>query len=83
MTPTATDRMLGLVIMSGFMMLVTAIPLGMSLSLAALYNLASDWQWALIQGAVMTIATALVGGVFTGAGAASSASMNFATCCAS
>jgi hypothetical protein len=66
--PTTTDRLLGLLIISGFMLLITAIPLGIFLSLQERYKFGSDWHWAITQGAVMAIATAIVGGLFTGVG---------------
>ena len=66
--PTTTDRLLGLLIISGFMMLITAIPLGIVLSLHEHSKFDSDWRWSITEGAVMTIATAIVGGLFTGVG---------------
>lgn len=67
-TPTTADRLLGLLIITGFMLLITAIPLGIVLSLQAHYKFHSDWGWAITQGAVMAIATAIVGGLFLGIG---------------
>ncbi len=66
--PTTTDRLLGLCIISGFMLLITAIPLGIFVSLQQHYKFDSDWRWAIIQGAVMAVATAVIGGMLTGVG---------------
>jgi hypothetical protein len=67
-TPTTTDRLLGLLIITGFMLLITALPSGIVLSLLDHYRFHTDWRWAITQGAVMTIATAIVGGLFLGVG---------------
>ena len=56
--------MLGLLIITGFMLLITALPLGAVLCLQDHYNFHSDWHWAITQGVVMTLATAVVGGIF-------------------
>jgi hypothetical protein len=67
-TPTTSDRLLGLLIITGFMLLLTAIPLGVVISLQEHYKSHSDWRWAITQGVVLTVATAIVVGLFTGAG---------------
>ena len=66
--PTTTDRLLGLCIISGFMLLTTAIPLGIVVSLQQHHRFDSNWRWAIIQGAVMAVATAVIGGMLTGFG---------------
>ena len=62
--PSTSDKLLGLLIITGFMLLITALPLGIVLCLQNHYKFHSDWRWAIAQGAVMTIATAVVGGMF-------------------
>ena len=62
--PSTSDKLLGLLIITGFMLLLTALPVGIFLSLQDHYEFHSDWHWAIMLGAVMTIATAIVGGVF-------------------
>ncbi len=62
--PSTTDKLLGLLIITGFMLLLMALPVGIVLCLQVRYQLHSDWQWAIIHGVVMTMATAVVGGLF-------------------
>ncbi|HWQ93239.1 MAG TPA: hypothetical protein VN673_16310 [Clostridia bacterium] len=50
------------------MLLITAVPLGIVLSLHEHFKFDSDWRWAIIQGAAMAVAAAIVGGVLTGVG---------------
>jgi len=62
---STSDKLLGLLIISGFLMLITALPLGIVMSLQDRYKFHDDWHWAIIWGPSMTIATAIVGGLFT------------------
>jgi hypothetical protein len=62
--PSTSDKLLGLMIVTGFMLLLSALPLGLVLSLQDHYKFHSDWHWAIILGVVMTAATAVVGGIF-------------------
>ena len=64
MNSSARDRWLGLLIVTGFMLLVTALPLGAVLGLQDHYTFHSGWQSAMTLGVVMAVATAIVGGVF-------------------
>jgi hypothetical protein len=68
MNPSTQDRLLGLLIITGFMLLITALPLGAVLCLHDHYKFQSDWHWAITLGVGMTIATAVVGGIFLGTG---------------
>jgi hypothetical protein len=65
--PTVSQRLLGLMIISGFMLLVTALPLGLALAIE-IHRDSHDNYWAIIGGSVMAIATATVGGVVLGIG---------------
>lgn len=65
--PTISDRLLGLMIVSGFMLLVTALPLGLALAFE-IHRDSHDDYWAFIGGALMAIALAAVGGVLLGIG---------------
>ena len=48
-------------------MFILAIPVGIAVVLEARYSETHmDWYWAIIAGAVMAIATALVGSIFLG-----------------
>jgi hypothetical protein len=60
--PSTSDKLLSLMIVAGFMLLLTALPLGLVLSLQEHYKFHSDWRWAIIFGTVMTAATAVIGG---------------------
>jgi hypothetical protein len=59
-----SDKLLGLLIITGFMLLITALPIGIVLTLQDHYQVHSDWHWAIMQGAVMAIAAAVFGGLF-------------------
>jgi hypothetical protein len=61
--PSTSDKLLGLMIVAGFMLLLTALPVGLALSLQEHYKFHSDWHWAIILGVVMTVATAVIGGI--------------------
>jgi len=58
--PTITDSVLGLLIMAGFLMVVSALPVGAALVYKD-YQFHKDWLWALVLGAVVAMATAIVG----------------------
>jgi uncharacterized membrane protein YphA (DoxX/SURF4 family) len=60
-----TDKLLGLLIITGFGMLINAFPVGIFLTLLAYYKGGSDWHWAITQGAVITTAIVIVGLLFT------------------
>ena len=62
--PSTIDKLLGLMIITGFMLLVTALPVGIALSLQDHYTSHLDWHWAIIGGAVLTAATAIIGSIF-------------------
>ena len=64
MNPNTHDRLLGLLIITGFTLLITALPVGIVACLQVHYAFHSDWHWAIALGAVMTIATVVVGGLF-------------------
>jgi hypothetical protein len=55
---------LGLLIMTGFMMVLCALPTG----LLAASRFTPDWYWALIAFLVTTSSVAVVGGLFVGLG---------------
>jgi hypothetical protein len=61
--PSTTDRLLGLLIMTGFMMVVSALPTGAALTWKD-YQFHKDWFWAITLGAVVSIAVAVVGSLF-------------------
>ena len=67
-TPSTTDTLLGLMIISGFMLLISAVPIGIALSLQVHYEHDWEWRWAITLGGVMTLATAVVGGLLDGIG---------------
>ena len=70
-TPRKTstlESILGLMIISGFMLLICALPLGLALCLQDHYKFHSDWSWAIRLGVVMAGASAIVGGVLLGVG---------------
>lgn len=62
------DKLLGLMIVAGFMLIIAALPFGLVLSLQDHYKFHSDWHWAIVMGIAMTAATAIVGTIllFTG-----------------
>ncbi len=66
--PNPSDRLLGLMIVAGFMLLLTALQLGFVLCLQDHDKFHSDWRWAIMLGSSMTIATAVVGGLLLGIG---------------
>jgi hypothetical protein len=66
--PITPGRLLGLVMFSGFMLVVTALPLGVVLALQARYGFHWGWHWAILWGVVMAIAAAVVGSLFLCAG---------------
>ena len=61
--PSTSDRLLGLMIISGFMLLLTALPLGVVLCLQDHYKFHGEWRWSVTLGVVMTASTAVVGGI--------------------
>ena len=62
--PQASDKLLGLTIITGFMLLLTALPMALVLSLQERYKFHSDWHWAIILGVAMAGATAIAGAIF-------------------
>ena len=66
--PTTPDRLLGLLIATGFMLVIFAIPLGALFSLQAHYKFHSDWYWALVEGSLMAAAMITVGVMLTAIG---------------
>jgi hypothetical protein len=58
--PSGLDRWLGLMLMVGFMLVISALPVGVVLSLHD-YKANRDWQWAIILGVAMAGAAAVVG----------------------
>jgi MFS family permease len=67
---TTSDSLLGLMDITGFGLVIGAVPLGVTIALEAHYcfrdrdNL--EWHWAIILGAAMAIAAALVGSILVG-----------------
>ena len=61
--PGTANRLLGLVIITGFMLVISALPIGLILSLQDHYKFHSDWHWATILGATIAAATVIVGGL--------------------
>jgi hypothetical protein len=65
--PTKSDVLLNLLIFTGAMMVILAIPTGLEIALVVRYSETRvDWYWAVVSGAVVAIATALVGCIFLG-----------------
>jgi hypothetical protein len=62
------DGILGLMIVTGFMLLIAVLPVGVALCLQCHYKSHIDWDWAIRLGVVMAGATAIVGGVLLGLG---------------
>jgi hypothetical protein len=63
--PSTQGRLIGHVAMSGFMLLIGALPAGATLSFMD-YKAQQDWQWAIVLGAAAAIAVAAVGGLLLG-----------------
>jgi NhaP-type Na+/H+ or K+/H+ antiporter len=61
--PRASDKLLGLMIITGFMLLLTSLPVGLALSLQERYQFHSDWHGAIMLGVAMTGATAIAGAI--------------------
>lgn len=59
--PTVTERLLGLFLMIGAMMVLSALPAGTVLSLQDHFTFGTDWHWSVTKGAVIAIAIAVVG----------------------
>ena len=62
------ESILGLMIISGFMLLICALPLGVVVCLQDRYEFHEDWPWAIGLGVVMAGASAIVGGMLFGVG---------------
>jgi hypothetical protein len=65
---TTAEKLLGLMIITGFILLLVALPMGLVFALQEHYTFHSDWRWAIIVGLVMTTAAAIIGGIFLGVG---------------
>jgi hypothetical protein len=61
---STADKLLGLLIASGFMLLITALPAGIFLSLHAYYQFHADWHLAVRLGVVMATITGVIGVLF-------------------
>ena len=62
--PTVTDIVVGLMVTTGFMSLLTALPLGLLLSLRTSREDGWDFTWTAILGLVLTIGIAVTGMFF-------------------
>ena len=60
---STSDRLLGLTIIAGVMLLLTALPVGIGFCLLDHHKFHAEWRWAIMSGVVMTAATAVVGGI--------------------
>jgi amino acid transporter len=65
-TPKRSNRniLLGLMIASGFMLVVTALPVGVMMTWQGFHDAHLGWHWAIIGGIVMTIAIGGLGSLF-------------------
>ena len=60
---STSDRLLGLLIFTGFMLLISTLPIGILTCLQDHFQSHSDWHWAFALGTVMAVAVAVVGSV--------------------
>jgi hypothetical protein len=58
------DVLPGLLFSTGLLMVISALPTGIVTAHQERYQLHSDWHCTIIDSAVMTVAIALVGGLF-------------------
>lgn len=61
---SVADFLPSLLYSTGFWMVTGAIPVGLVVALEEHYQLRSDWHWAIIAAAVMTIPVGMIGGLF-------------------